>query len=130
LQEGHAVDFIVDTLLAAGEHEITLVPTGPLSNIAAAMQREPRILPHIREIVLMGGAMREGGNTTPSAEFNILVDPQAADIVLHCGRPLVIAPLDVTHQVLVTGAVLQRLRRLDSTVPATPRLSAGQPLSL
>jgi len=116
LQDRDAVDFIIDTLLAAGEHEITLVPTGPLTNIAAAMQREPRILTRVREVVLMGGAMREGGNTTPSAEFNILVDPHAADIVLHCGRPLVIAPLDVTHQVLVTGAVLQRLRALDSDV--------------
>jgi purine nucleosidase len=116
LQDLHAVDFIIERLMAAGEDEITLVPTGPLTNIATAMQREPRILPRIREIVLMGGARSEGGNTTPSAEFNILVDPHAADVVLHCGRPLVIAPLDVTHQVLVSHAVMQRLHALDSSV--------------
>lgn len=116
LQAAHAVDFIIDTLLAAGADEITLVPTGPLTNIAAAMQREPRILPRIREVVLMGGALREGGNTTPSAEFNILVDPHAADVVLHCGRPVTIAPLDLTHQVLVNRQVLQRLRGMDSAV--------------
>ena len=116
LQDTHAVEFIIDTLLAAGVDEVTLVPTGPLTNIATAMQREPRILPRIREVVLMGGAMREGGNSTPSAEFNILVDPQAAEVVLHCGRPLTIAPLDVTHQVLVHADVLQRLRALDSAV--------------
>jgi len=85
LQSRHAVDFIIETLLAAGEQAVTLVPTGPLTNIATAIDREPAILGNIAQIVLMGGAMREGGNRTPSAEFNILVDPEAADIVLRCG---------------------------------------------
>ena len=67
LQDQHAVDFIIDTLLGANNDSITLVPTGPLTNIGEAMSRQPAILPKIREIVLMGGAMREGGNTTPSA---------------------------------------------------------------
>ena len=116
LQPGHAVDFIVETLLAAEDDSITLVPAGPLTNIAMAIQQEPAILPRIREIVLMGGALREGGNSTPSAEFNIYVDPEAADIVLRCQRPLTIVPLDVTHQVLVSRNALQRIRALKSRV--------------
>ena len=66
----------------------------------------------------MGGAMREGGNTTPSAEFNILEDPDAAQIVMHCGRPLTIVPLDVTHQVLVSRDRLEQIRAIDSPVGA------------
>jgi len=116
LQQQHAVDFIIETLLGARDDSITLVPTGPLTNIGQAILKHPDILPKIREIVLMGGAMREGGNTTPCAEFNILVDPDAANIVMHCERPLTIVPLDVTHQVLVTRARLEQLDGLDSLV--------------
>ena len=116
LQAQHAVDFIIETLLAAGDGSITLVPTGPLTNIGQAISREPRILPKIREIVLMGGAMREAGNTTPSAEFNILEDPDAAQIVMHCGRPLTIVPLDVTHQVLVSRKRLEQIRAIGTPV--------------
>jgi purine nucleosidase len=116
LQDRHAVDFLVETLLDAAEDSVTLVPTGPLTNIAAAIRREPGILPSIQQIVLMGGAMREGGNSTTSAEFNIFVDPHAADIVLQCGRPVVMAGLDVTHQVLVTPDCLTRLKSQDSEV--------------
>lgn len=116
LQQQHAVDFIVETLLAADEASITLVPTGPLSNIGAAIQNEPAILKHVKEIVVMGGAMREGGNRSPSAEFNILVDPHAADIVFSCGRPIVVMGLDVTHQVLSTRERVERIRTLDNPV--------------
>ena len=116
LQEGHAVDFIIDTLMNADEASITLVPTGPLTNIATAINREPAILPYIEHIVLMGGAMREGGNRTPSAEFNILVDPHAADIVFRCGRPITAMGLDVTHQVLSTRDRVERIRALDNPV--------------
>jgi purine nucleosidase len=116
LQSGHAVDYIVSTLLAADDASITLVPTGPLTNIAMAMQREPKILPKVEQIVLMGGAMREGGNRTPSAEFNILVDPEAADIVLKCGRPITQMGLDVTHQVLSTVDRVERIKGLDNPV--------------
>ncbi len=116
LQPQHAVDFIVETLLAAEESSVTLVPTGPLTNIATAIQREPGILPSIERIVPMGGAMREGGNSTPSAEFNILVDPQAADIVFRCGRPITAMGLDVTHQVLSTPERVQRIRALGNPV--------------
>ncbi len=116
LQSQHARDFIVETLLESEDNSITLVPTGPLTNIAQAMLTEPCILPKIREIVLMGGAMREAGNTTPCAEFNIRVDPDAAQVVTHCGRPLTIAPLDVTHKVLVSGKRINQLRNLNSPV--------------
>lgn len=118
LQEQHAVEFIVATLLAADTESITLVPTGPLTNVASAMQREPDVLSRIERIVLMGGAMREGGNRTPSAEFNILVDPQAADIVFRCGRPIIAMGLDVTHQVLSTRDRVDRIRALGNPVAA------------
>jgi len=118
LADGHAVSFIVDTLLKAEPDSITLVPTGPLTNIATAIRREPRILPAIREIVLMGGAMREGGNHSPSAEFNMLVDPHAADTVFNCGRPVTALGLDVTHQVLSTRDRVARIAALDNPVAA------------
>ncbi len=114
LQEMHAVDFITNTLRAAADDSITLVPIGPLTNIAQAISRAPEILPKIHQIVLMGGAMRESGNISASAEFNIYVDPDAAEIVLHCGRPLVIVPLDVTHQVLVTPERVERMKSFTS----------------
>jgi purine nucleosidase len=116
LQEKHAVDFIVETLEAAGDGSITLVPTGPLTNIAMAIVKKPAILPKIREIVLMGGAMREGGNHSPSAEFNILVDPHAAHVVFDCGRPIVAMGLDVTHQVIATPWRVARIRALGNRV--------------
>lgn len=117
LESRHAVDFIVETLMTAGDNEVTLVPVGPLTNIAMAIVKEPRILPKIDEIVLMGGAMREGGNHSPSAEFNMLVDPHAAHVVFTCGRPIVAMGLDVTHQVLSTRARTERIRAL-GTPPA------------
>lgn len=102
LQAQHAVDFIVETLGRAEPGSVTLVPTGPLTNIAAAIIKDSSILPAIRRIVIMGGAMREGGNYSPSAEFNVLVDPHAAEVVLRCGRPITMFGLDVTHQALAT----------------------------
>ena len=116
LQPEHAVDFIIETLMAADEASVTLVPTGPLTNIATAINTEPAILSRVERIVLMGGAMREGGNRTPSAEFNILVDPQAADIVFRCGRPITAMGLDVTHQVLSTRDRVERIKALDNPV--------------
>jgi purine nucleosidase len=116
LRSEHAVDFIISSLLAADEASITLVPVGPLTNIATAIEKEPAILPHIEEIILMGGAMREGGNRTPSAEFNILVDPDAAEIVFRCGRPITAMGLDVTHQVLSTEDRVGRIKALANPV--------------
>ena len=116
LQKQHGVDFIIETLMAAENESITLVPTGPLTNIGQALSQQPDIRPKIKEIVMMGGAMREGGNTTPSAEFNILEDPHAAQLVMQCGRPLTIVPLDVTHQVLVSRDRLEQIRQIKSPV--------------
>ena len=116
LRSGHAADFIIETLLNADVASITLVPTGPLTNIATAIDKEPTILSRIEQIVLMGGAMREGGNRTPSAEFNILVDPEAADIVFRCGRPITAMGLDVTHQVLSTEDRVARIAALKNPV--------------
>jgi purine nucleosidase len=116
LQQQHAVDFIVEALLVADDASVTVVATGPLSNIGTAIEKEPAILPRVKQIVVMGGAMREGGNRSPSAEFNILVDPQAAEIVFNCGRPIVVMGLDVTHQVLSTRSRVDRIRALDNPV--------------
>jgi len=116
LQDKHAVDFIIETLLAKDTVPVTLIPTGPLTNVATAIERNPDILPHIEEIVIMGGAMREGGNRTPSAEFNILVDPHAADIVLNCGRPITLMGLDITHKVLSTEERVVRIGELKNAV--------------
>jgi purine nucleosidase len=118
LQSDHAVDYIIRTLLAADDASVTLVPMGPLTNVATAFNREPGVLPKVEQIVLMGGAMREGGNRTPSAEFNILVDPDAADIVFKCGRPITQMGLDVTHQVLSTVDRVERIKALDNPVAA------------
>jgi inosine-uridine nucleoside N-ribohydrolase len=104
----HAVDLIID-LLMHSEGDITLVPVGPLTNIAAAIRQRPAIIPKIKAISLMGGAMGLG-NATPAAEFNIYVDPEAAAIVFGCGRPITMVPLEVTHQALATEDVIFRLR--------------------
>jgi purine nucleosidase len=116
LQEQHAVDFIIEALLGADRDSVTLVPTGPMTNVATAMRREPAILERIEQVVAMGGAMREGGNRSPSAEFNVLADPHAADIVYNCGRPVTAMGLDVTHQVLSTRERVARLRALGNPV--------------
>lgn len=116
LADGHAVDFIVETLTAERPGTVTLVPTGPMTNIGTAFEREPSIVERVREIVLMGGAMREGGNRSPSAEFNIQADPHAADIVFCSGRPITAMGLDVTHQVLSTRERVERIRALNNPV--------------
>ncbi len=116
LQPKHAVDFLIEACLAAGAGGITLCPTGPLTNIALAIVMEPRILPCIAEIVLMGGAAMVPGNTTPSAEFNIYVDPHAAHVVFECGRPIVMLGLDVTHKALTTPDRLAAIRAIDTPV--------------
>jgi len=116
LQEQHAVDFIVETLMREESGAITLCALGPLTNLALALIREPKIAPRIREIVLMGGGFFEGGNVTPAAEFNIYVDPHAADIVLKSGVPIVMMPLDVTHKALTTARRTAAIRNLGTRV--------------
>ena len=110
--KAHGVDLIIDAVMAAPEGEITLCMLGPLTNIAMALVKEPRIAPRIREIVLMGGGYFEGGNITPSAEFNIFVDPHAAHVVFTSGAPLTMAPIDCTYKATLTPAWLRRLRAL------------------
>ena len=111
LKELHAVDFIVETLKDAETDSITLVPTGPLTNIALAIIKDPSILNSIKQIVLMGGAMREAGNLSASAEFNMRVDPHAAKVVFECGLPIIVMSLDVTHKVLTSR---ERVREIES----------------
>lgn len=113
LDPRHAVDLIVETLMR--EEGVTLVPVGPLTNIALAMRREPRILPRIQEIVLMGGGYTKG-NRTPVAEFNIYCDPEAADIVFRSGVPLTMVGLDLTHQAKATPAVIERIRAVGGAI--------------
>jgi purine nucleosidase len=100
LQDRHGVDFIVDTLRTEEPGTVTLCTLGPLTNVAMALVKAPDIAPRIREIVMMGGAYFEVGNISPAAEFNIYVDPEAADVVLTSGIPITMLPLDLTHGVL------------------------------
>lgn len=116
LQQMHAVSFIVETCLAAPDKSITICPIGPMTNVALALMKSPEIIPKIKEIVCMGGAIKEFGNTTPAAEFNIYVDPQAAKVVLDSGVSMVMMPLDVTHKALVTPKRLQDFKDLNSPV--------------
>ena len=116
MAESHAVDFIIDTLRDNAPGTVTLCPLGPLTNIATALQKAPDIADRIAKIVLMGGGYFEGGNITPTAEFNIYVDPQAADIVFKSGAPIVVMPLDVTHKALVTKARNDAFRALGTPV--------------
>ena len=116
LQDQNGVDFIIETLRAEPAHSVTLCPLGPLTNIALAFQKAPDVVARVQQIVLMCGAYFEVGNITPAAEFNIYVDPEAADIVFKSGVPLVVMPLDVTHKVLTTRARVEALRGLGTEV--------------
>jgi purine nucleosidase len=109
LQDQHGVDFIIETLRAHEPGTVTL-------NIATAFQSAPDIIPRIQEIVLMGGAYFEVGNITPTAEFNIYVDPEAAKIVFGAGVPLTVMPLDVTHKALTTKPRIDAFRSMHSKV--------------
>jgi len=116
LQKQHGVDWTIETLLKAEDNSITICCFAPLTNVAMAMIKAPEILPKIKKIVMMGGGYFEGGNITPTAEFNIYVDPHAASTVLRCGRPIVMMPLDVTHKALMQRKWLEDLRDLGSAV--------------
>jgi len=116
LQAQHGVDFIVQTLRDQPVKTVTLCALGPLTNIATALQQAPDIAARLQQIVLMGGAYFQGGNITPTAEFNIYVDPEAADIVMQSGVDIVILPLDVTHKALTTRPRIDAFRALNSRV--------------
>ena len=119
LQQGHAADFIVETLRREPAGTVTLVPLGPLTNIATALSRAPDITERIAGIVLMGGAYFEVGNITPAAEFNIYVDPEAAADVFACGAPITVLPLDATHKALVTRERNAAFRALGTPIGRT-----------
>ncbi|MDK2856448.1 MAG: ribosylpyrimidine nucleosidase [Bacillota bacterium] len=114
VEKEHAVDFIIRTL-DESDGDITLVPTGPLTNIAAVFIRRPDLARRVKEIVLMGGAYGLG-NVTPAAEFNIYADPEAAHVVFTAGAPITMVGLDLTHQATATPDVLERLRGLRTRV--------------
>jgi purine nucleosidase len=123
LEKQHAVDFIIDTLMARPAGTVTLCTLGPLTNIGLALVKEPRIASRIKRIVAMGGGFFEGGNITVTAEFNIYVDPQAARLVFDCGAPITLIPLDCTHQALTTKARVEKFRAMkNKTGPATAQL--------
>lgn len=113
LDPRHAVDLIIDTVLAEPAGSITLVPTAALTNIALAVRKEPRIVERVAGVVLMGGAAR-GGNFSPAAEFNIAIDPEAADIVFRAGWDVTMVGLDLTHQAIADEAVLDAIRGVDT----------------
>jgi purine nucleosidase len=108
----HGVDFLIETLRAAEPRTISLCTLGPLTNIATALTKAPDIAARVGEIVMMGGAYFEVGNITPTAEFNIFVDSEAADMVMRSGIPITMHSLDVTHRVLSTKRRLERIGRL------------------
>jgi purine nucleosidase len=112
LSKKHAVDFLVSTLSQAPDSSITICCIGPLTNLACALTQAPEIVRAIEELIIMGGAYTIRGNITPTAEFNIYVDPHAAAIVFASGKPITVFPLDVTHKVITTQDRIEELRKL------------------
>lgn len=106
----HGVLFIIDTLMES-DGDITVVTAGPMTNLAMAMRMEPRIVPKIKEVVLMGGSYGFG-NVTPAAEFNIIADADAAHVVFTSGRPITMVGLDVTRKVLCYPEIIERMKKI------------------
>lgn len=113
LDPSHAVDLIIDTLMAHEAGTVNLVPTGPLTNIALAMRKEPWIVERVKQVVLMGGAYTRG-NRTPAAEFNIAADPEAAYAVFDAGWRVTMIGLDLTHQATADADVVDRIAAIGS----------------
>lgn len=112
----HAVDLLIrEILLYPGE--ITLVAIGPLTNLALAVRKEPRIVQAVKQVIIMGGALRVDGNVTPLAEFNVYVDPHAAHIVLHSGFPITLLPWDITRDVLLTYETVEMFQHIPGPLP-------------
>jgi inosine-uridine nucleoside N-ribohydrolase len=111
----HGIDFLIEKILAS-PGEITLLAIAPLTNVALAIRKEPRIVEVLKEIIIMGGAIRYEGNTTALAEFNTYVDPHAAQIVYQAGIPTTLVPLDVTYQCILTPGDVKRLQKIDSPI--------------
>ncbi len=115
VQPTHAVQFIIDTVMREAPGTVTLVPTGPLTNIALAVRLEPRIVERVKEVVLMGGGYHVG-NWSAVAEFNIKIDPEAAHIVFNEAWPVTMVGLDLTHQALATAEVEEKVKALGTDV--------------
>jgi purine nucleosidase len=111
----HAVDFLIEKVLAE-PGEISIFPIAPLTNIAMAIRKEPKFARSVKELVIMGGAIQEGGNMSPLAEFNIYVDPHAAHIVFHSGIPITLIPLDVTHKCILKQVHIDSLLKIKSPI--------------
>ncbi|HNN11944.1 MAG TPA: nucleoside hydrolase [Anaerolineales bacterium] len=111
----HAVDYLIERALAE-PGELSIFPIGPLTNIALAIRKEPRFAKAVKELVIMGGAIRSGGNVTPLAEFNIHEDPHAAHVVFNSGIPITLIPLDVTYKCLLTAEDVEHLNRNESPI--------------
>lgn len=109
----HGVDLIIREIMTH-PGEVTLVAVAPLTNVAIALRKEPRIIQAVREVIIMGGALRADGNTTSLAEFNFYVDPHAAHIVLESGMPITLLPWDITRDVVLTQADIDRLLLVNS----------------
>lgn len=115
LSTENGVDLIIREILAH-PGEVTLVAVAPLTNVAIALRKEPRIVNAVREVIIMGGALRADGNTTSLAEFNFYVDPHAAHIVLESGMPITLLPWDITQHIILTQADVDRLSRITSPI--------------
>jgi len=111
----HAVDFLIERVLAE-PGELTIFPIGPMSNLALAIRKEARFAAAVKGLVVMGGAIQEGGNMSPLAEFNVFNDPHSAHIVFHSGIPITLIPLDATHRCLITRADVERISQIQSPV--------------
>ena len=114
-----AVDFIIRTLNEQPAGSVTFCALGPLTNLALALMQAPKTATRLREVVLMGGSGFVGGNVTPCAEFNVYADPHAAQVVFRSGAPIVMLPLDVTHQVVSTPARIAAIERLGNRAGRT-----------
>ena len=111
----HGSDFLIERIMS-NPGEVTLVAIAPLTNVAVAIRKEPRIIQALKEIIIMGGAVRHQGNSTPMAEFNVHVDPHASHMVYHSGIPITLVPLDVTYQCILTPADVKRLNKINSPI--------------
>lgn len=116
VEDKHAVDYLVETLLAAEDRSITVCLIGPMTNMGMALVKAPSIADKVAEFVIMGGSFHEGGNVTPTAEFNVFVDPHAAHVVFTSGVQLSIMPLDVTHKAQATPERVEAFRAIGEPI--------------
>lgn len=121
VEKKSAVDFLIDTLTAAAElnKRVTICCLGPMTNLAVALRMNPQIAEGIERIVMMGGAYREPGNRTMTAEFNVLADPHAAHIVFSSGIPIVALALDATHQVMLKPEHVEQFSAVSGRISQT-----------